>query len=332
MSDLNRRDVLTDAMSVSDEVAASSLDPGRMVRLPGGPFLMGSDDFYPEERPAHRVTVPPFSIDAYPVTNASFRRFVDATGYVTVAERTRDAAERGPSDGAPGGSLVFRFPHLTGGPLDQACWWSLVPGACWRHPEGPGSDLAGRDDHPVVHVAFEDAQAYARWAGKALPTEAEWEYAARGGLEGATFAWGNDFAPGGRLMANVWVGEFPWQRIVNGEHLTTSPVGAYLPNGYGLFDMMGNVWEWTVDRFRFHPWTGRHRATDARADETAPGPVLDDVDPEPLGEPHHVVKGGSYLSAANYSFRYRPAARRAQQPQVSAAHLGFRCVVRETDG
>jgi formylglycine-generating enzyme required for sulfatase activity len=273
------------------------------------------------------VSVAPFRIDVYPVTNASFRRFVEATGYLTVTER---AANAGYADHAAA-SLVFQFPHLTGGSLEEGSWWRRVPGACWRHPDGPDSDLAGRDDHPVVHVAFEDAQAYAAWAGKSLPTEAEWEYAARGGLAGATFAWGNDFAPGGNLMANVWIGEFPWQRLAEGEHRTTSPVGSYPPNGYGLYDMTGNVWEWTVDRFRFHPWTGTRRSTDAGSepDWAVAGDADEDPDAEPQGAPHHVLKGGSYLSAANYSLRYRPAARRALQPHESAGHIGFRCVVRE---
>src|SRR5215831_2746368 len=228
-----------------------------MTWLPGGTFQMGSDRFYPEERPVHRVDVPGFWMDSHPVTAEEFRRFVKATGYVTVAERPLERADYPDADPdlmLPG-SLVF---HRTPGPVDlrdYRNWWAYVPGACWRHPEGPGSDCRRRERHPVTHVAYEDAQAYAAWAGKELATEAEWEYAARGGLDGAVYAWGDEFAPDGVMMANTWQGEFPWQNLLTDRYERTSPVGAFPPNGYGLYDMTGNVWEWTCDYF-----APRHRA------------------------------------------------------------------------
>jgi sulfatase modifying factor 1 len=235
--------------------------PGRaphkdMAWIQGGTFLMGSEDFYPEEGPVHQVTVDGFWIDAHPVTNAEFRRFVKATGYVTVAEHPPDPADYPDADPAllVPGALVFQPAR---GPVDLRDWrnwWAWVPGACWRHPEGPGSTLHGRDRHPVVQVAYADAQAYAAWAGKTLPSEAEWEYAARGGLDGAVFAWGDEFAPRGRMLANTWQGEFPWRNLLLDRYAGTSPVGAFPPNGYGLSDMTGNVWEWTSDYFALqHP-------------------------------------------------------------------------------
>jgi sulfatase modifying factor 1 len=285
-----------------------------MIRLPGGSFLMGSEDFYPEERPVRRVSVEPFAIDAHPVTVAEFRRFVKATGHVTVAERAPDAADfpdADPEQLVPG-SLVF---NPSRGPVDLRDfrnWWSYLPGAAWRTPEGPGSDTYQRARHPVTHVAYEDAQAYAAWAGKALPTDAEWEYAARGGLEGATYAWGDEFAPGGQMMANTWQGEFPWQNLLQDGYGGTSPVGTYPPNGYGLFDMTGNTWEWTVDPFKA-----------AHSESPCCGGAAPQPDEERL-----VIKGGSHLCAPSYCLRYRPAARQSETPDTSTSHLGFRCVVR----
>jgi formylglycine-generating enzyme len=283
------------------------------VGVPGGSFLMGSDAFYPEERPVHRVAVEAFSIDARPVTVGQFRRFVTDTGYVTVAERPLDPALYPDADPAllVPGSLVFRPAR---GPVDLSDprnWWSYVPGACWSRPEGPGSDTYTRGRHPVTHVAYEDAAAYAEWAGKALPTEAEWEYAARGGLEGKVFAWGDELAPEGRMMANSWQGEFPWQNLMHDGHAGTSPVAAFPANGYGLHDMTGNVWEWTTDHF-----TGSH--------ETASccGPPADER------IPRRIIKGGSHLCAPNYCLRFRPAARQGEAVDTSTGHIGFRCVVR----
>ena len=302
-----------------------------MVSIPAGEFLMGSNDFYPEERPVHRVSVDAFWIDEHPVTVAEFRRFVKATGYVTVAERPLDP------DAYPGadpnllvpGSLVF---HMTSGPIDlddYTNWWSYVPAASWRHPEGPDSTLNGRDRHPVTQVAFEDAEAYAAWAGKELPTEAEWEYAARGGLESKTFAWGDEFAPKGRMMANTWQGEFPWQNLVTDGFEKTSPVKSFPPNGYGLYDMAGNVWEWTADYFTpRHPDEVEHPCCAPRNPRVRePDPGVEASNP---GDrfPRKAIKGGSHLCAPSYCLRYRPAARSAETIETSTGHIGFRCVVR----
>src|SRR5215218_10336101 len=225
-----------------------------MTWIAPGAFLMGSEDFYAEEAPVRRVDVAGFWIDTQPVTVAAFRRFVRETGHLTLAERAPDAADYPDADPemlVPG-SLVFR---PTRGPVplnDWKRWWDYVPGASWRSPEGPGSDTYTRARHPVVHIAHEDAVAYAAWAGAALPTEAEWEFAARGGLEGATYAWGNEFSPKGKTMANTWQGEFPIENLRIDRFERTAPIGSFPPNGYELFDMTGNVWEWTTDWYRDH--------------------------------------------------------------------------------
>lgn len=297
-----------------------------MVVIPGGTFLMGSVDFYPEERPVREATAAAFSIDRLPVSNDEFRRFVEATGYVTCAERPvtiEEYPEADPSLLLPGSSVFVRTP----GPVDLRDlrdWWAYVPGASWRHPEGPASNLEGRGAHPVVHVAYEDAWAYAHWVGKELPTEAEWELAARGGLTGSTYAWGEEFAPGGRRMANTWEGEFPFERR-NSDHERTSPVGAFPPNGYGLSDMIGNVWEWTADS-----WTMPTRELPASPCCSGGGRItLTSKPPDPPGMvASMVVKGGSFLCAPNYCRRYRPAARQPQTIDTSTSHIGFRCVVR----
>jgi sulfatase modifying factor 1 len=282
--------------------------------IPGGVFGMGDNRFYPEERPVREVSVDGFWMDETPVTVADFRRFVKRTGHVTVAERPLDPADYPDADPAllKPGSLVFRPSR---GPVDLSDphnWWEYVPGAGWERPEGPGSDVYTRGRHPVVQVAPEDAEAYASWAGKALPTEAEWEYAARGGLERAVFAWGDDLAPGGRMMANFWQGEFPWQNLLSDGWLGTSPVGSFPPNGYGLLDMTGNVWEWTSDTFDVR---------EIAASCCAPGSA---------GErfPRRVIKGGSHLCAPNYCLRFRPAARQGESIDTSTTHIGFRCIVR----
>jgi formylglycine-generating enzyme len=222
-----------------------------MVRIAGGTFRMGSEDFYPEERPVHEVSVDGFWMDRCVVTNAQFGRFVVATGYVTLAERPPNPADYpgAPQETLVPGALLF---HKTAGPVDLrnfANWWAWTPGTNWRQPLGPGSSLAGIDQHPVVHVAYDDAEAYARWAGKELPTEAQWEFAARGGLDGKKFTWGDDHFPGGKAMANTWQGEFPWENLGIDGYEGTSPVGTFPANGYGLHDMAGNVWEWTCDWF-----------------------------------------------------------------------------------
>jgi formylglycine-generating enzyme required for sulfatase activity len=292
------------------------------IWIEGGTFLMGSDEFYPEERPAHRVAVDGFWMDAHPVTVDEFRRFVAATGWVTIAERPPDPAAYPDVDPAllVPGSLVFRQPPRRVSLTMPQVWWAYVPGACWHRPEGPGSSLTGRENHPVTHVAYPDAEAYADWAGAALPTEAEWEFAARGGLEAATFVWGDEFAPGGRLMANTWQGEFPWQNLELDGFIGTAPVGSFRPNGYGLFDMAGNVWEWTADCFT------PHHPTPSSACCVPRNPQVPAV--VPSGPASRVLKGGSHLCAPNYCLRYRPAARSPQVVDSSACHIGFRCVVR----
>ena len=306
--------------------------PAGMKWIRGGECLMGSDEFYPEERPVRRVAVDGFWMDEHPVTAAEFQRFVRETGYVTVAERPLDPADYPGADPAllVPGSSVF---HPSRGPVDLSDnrnWWQYVPDASWRRPGGPGTSLAGRDRHPVVHVAYEDVEAYANWTGKDLPGEAEWEFAARGGLEGAIFAWGDEHFPGGKAMANSWQGEFPWQNLKLDGFAGTSPVGSFPPNGYGLYDITGNVWEWTCDWFTArHPDDVRHaccvprnpRITDR---ESSYGPSS-----EPGSNiPRKVIKGGSHLCAPNYCLRYRPAARQPQMIDTSMSHLGFRCITR----
>ena len=289
---------------------------------------MGSDEHYPEEAPAHRVRVGGFAIAARQVTNADFAAFVAETGYTTVAERPLDPADfpGAPEENLVPGSMVF---VPTPGPVDLrhlSQWWSWTPGASWRQPLGPASDLDGLGDHPVVHVAHEDAVAYATWAGAQLPTEAQWEYAARGGEEGLAFTWGDEPRPGGRIMANTWDGpDFPWRTTGESGFLRTAPVGSFPPNGYGLYDMAGNVWEWTQDW-----WTTRHP-------EDAATPCCVPVDPRggdradsydarqpQFRVPRKVIKGGSHLCADSYCLRYRPAARRPQPVDTGMSHIGFR--------
>lgn len=303
-----------------------------MVRVAGGSFRMGSDRHYPEEAPSHRVGVDPFWIDVTPVTNRQFRAFVEATGHVTFAEIAPD-----PKD-YPGalphmlraGSLMFNPPSHPVDLRDWSQWWTFKFGATWRKPYGSGSSIKGMDDHPVVHVAYRDAEAYAAWAGKALPTEAEWEFAAWGGQEDSEFAWGDELTPGGRHMANTWQGNFPFENTKDDGWARTSPVRAFPPNGYGLFDMIGNVWEWTTDF-----WSTRHEADAPKAccvpQNPRGGPEADSYDPRlpAIRIPRKVLKGGSHLCAPNYCRRYRPAARHAEPIDTSTSHVGFRCVVRE---
>jgi formylglycine-generating enzyme len=302
-----------------------------MVWIPGGTFEMGSNDHYPEERPVHRVTVDGFWIDRCPVTNERFRHFVKTTGHVTFAEIPPNPADY------PGalphmlyaGSLVFVKPT---GPVDLGNfgnWWTFMRGADWRHPTGAQSSIGGRKRHPVVHVTFGDAEAFARWEGKELPTEAEWELAARGGLEGVEYAWGNELAPRGRHRANTWQGEFPWQNLLVDRYEGTSPVDAFPANGYGVYDMIGNVWEWTTD------WYGPGHEAEPVTTCCIPhnprgGGEAESYDPcQPaIRIPRKVLKGGSHLCAPNYCRRYRPAARFPEPVDTSTCHVGFRCVVR----
>lgn len=300
----------------------SEHDPHDMVLLSGGAFAMGSDDFYPDERPVHEASVSAFWIDVHPVTNEDFRRFVAATGYVTVAERVLDPADfpgTPPADLAPG-SLVFT---PTAGPVDLRDWrqwWRWQPGASWRHPEGPESSIAGRERHPVVQVAFADAEAYALWAGKRLPTEAEFEYAARGGAEGGSFAWGDEAFPGGVPQAHTWIGRFPYE-IADEYAGSTAPVGSFPANGYGLVDTIGNVWEWTTGYYApRHDVGGVPVERDGRLDLLAASSA------EPGSRvPRRTLKGGSHLCSPDYCLRFRPAARSPQAEDSSTTHIGFRC-------
>jgi formylglycine-generating enzyme required for sulfatase activity len=305
--------------------------PG-MVWIEGGAFLMGSDKHYPEEAPAHRVEVDGFWIEVEPVTNYRFKKFVEATGYVTLAERTPDPSlypGAKPEMLVPA-SVVFQKAKRTVEMADCYNWWTYVKGADWRHPEGPGSSLKGRLDHPVVHVAYEDAVAYATWAGKDLPTEAEWEFAARGGLDGAEFAWGEELEPLGRIMANTWQGKFPWQNLARDGFEGTSPVGSFPANGYGLSDMIGNVWEWTTDWYQDHSNAQQSSCCGGTVRNPKGGAREKSIDPRmshvPI--PRRVLKGGSFLCAPNYCRRYRPAARMAQAIDTSTCHTGFRCILR----
>ena len=302
-----------------------------MLWIPGGTFAMGCDKEYPEERPVHRVTVDGFWLDRTPVTNERFARFVAETGHTTFAEIPPNP------DDYPGalpemlyaGSLVFFKPAGKVDLTNFTNWWQYKRGADWRHPYGPDSSIDGLEQHPVVHVTFGDAEAFARWEGKSLPTEAEWEFAARGGLDGARYAWGDEFLPDNRHLANTWQGEFPWQATVKDGYEGTSPVGSYPPNGYGAVDMIGNVWEWTTDWF-----VPRHPSDEVKAcciPKNPRGPAIEhsyDARQPEIRIPRKVLKGGSHLCAPNYCRRYRPAARFPEPVDTSTCHVGFRCVVR----
>ena len=308
--------------------------PEGMVWIPGGTFTMGSDDKMARrnEQPAHRVTVSGFWMDAVPVTNARFREFVEKTGYVTMAERKPDWEEirRQLPPGTPKpdekmlvpGSMVFT---PSDGPVDlreMGNFWRWQPGADWKHPEGPGSSLEGREQHPVVQICWDDAVAYAKWAGKRLPTEAEWEFAARGGSASARYYWGEEFTPGGKAMCNSWTGEFPHRNTRSDGWERTSPVKSYPPNGYGLYDMAGNVWNWVADWYRPDTHEELSREPDCR-DPKGPLRSFSPVNPH---QPERVTKGGSFLCSESYCASYRPSARRGLPPDTGMSHVGFRCV------
>ena len=324
----------------------SDQGPAGMVLIPGGEFNMGSEaNFaFPNEKPVHRVQVAPFFLDAHPVTNAEFAKFVEATGYQTVAERAVVWEEmkkqvplgtpKPPDDVLQPGSLVFR---PTSGPVDlrdMSQWWIWTTGASWKHPEGEGSSIKGRENHPVVQVAWEDAQAYAKWAGKRLPTEAEWEFAARGGLDGWRFAWGDQENPAGKMMVNRWTGDFPYRNDSKDGFVGTSPVGSFSPNGYGLYDMGGNVWNWCSDLYRADTFAERADANavccDPKGPPSAAGEKPMPGDPSPPtvpGAERRVTKGGSFLCHPSYCESYRPAARRGTSPDTGSSHVGFRCAM-----
>lgn len=329
----------TAPVSSSPSAQVIAKDPGEapagMVWIPGGEFLMGTDDSQanPVERPAHRVRVEGFWIDQTEVTNSQFQRFVEATGYKTTAERPVDweqlktqvspGTAKPPDEQLAPGSLVFTPPDCPV-PLDDITnWWKWVPGASWRHPDGPGSSIAGKDDFPVVHVSWDDAVAYARWASKRLPTEAEWEFACRGGLEGKAYAWGDEFQPAGKYQANTWQGHFPDINSDEDGFPRLSPVKSFPPNSYGVHDMIGNVWEWCSDWYR--PDTYRLDASSSRVVNPT-GPEKS-YDPDEPYQPKRVTRGGSFLCSSNYCTNYRPSARRGTAIDSGMSHLGFRCVL-----
>jgi formylglycine-generating enzyme required for sulfatase activity len=309
--------------------------PG-MVWIPGGEFTMGTDSElgWPDEKPAHRVKVDGFWMDATEVTNAEFSRFVEATNYVTTAEKPPNVEEilRQMPPGTPPppkeklvpGSLVFK---PTAGPVDTrdfSQWWHWTPGASWKHPDGPGSNLQGKDDHPVVQVSWDDAVAYANWAGKRLPTEAEWEFAARGGLEGKPYVWGDEKpGAGGKWQCNIWQGDFPYRNTAEDGYERTAPAKSYPPNGYGLYDTAGNVWEWCAD------WYDRELYRRRAGNGVAVNPTGPDrtIDPQRPFMPQRVQKGGSFLCNDSYCSRYRPSARHGCSPDTGMSHVGFRCVM-----
>jgi formylglycine-generating enzyme len=318
--------------SQNDAVRHREKAPAKdMIWVPGGTFMMGSDKNYLEEAPAHAVTVEGFWIDQFTVTNAQFSRFVEETNYVTLAERAPNAGDypgAKPELLVPA-SVVFQRQPVMVDLNNHFNWWRYIPGANWRHPQGPQTTLKNLAKHPVVHVAFEDAEAYAKWASKDLPTEAEWEFAARGGFEGAQFTWGEEYIPDGKFMANTWQGDFPVENSLDDGWEWTAPVGSFPANGYGLHDMAGNVWEWTTDWYQEH---NKIQSTCCGSINPRGGEREASYDPcsPEIKIPRKVMKGGSFLCAPNYCQRYRPAARMAQPIDTSTCHLGFRCIVRVT--
>lgn len=297
-------------------ISGSNTKPTRIV---GGTFTMGSASFYPEEGPTRKVSVETFELDLHPVTNREFAKFVAATGHVTVAEQALNPSDfpGAELDSLAPGSLVFTPTDAPVDLRDWRQWWRWVPGANWQHPHGPESDLTGLDDHPVVQVAFADASAYAAWAGKRLPTEAEWEFAARGGIDGATYAWGDEPNTQPRLLANTWQGRFPYLNKGANGWQGTSPVGSFPPNGFGLFDMTGNVWEWTSDQWSENHSEAQHNCCSGTTGDRSAVPGE--------GIPRRVLKGGSHLCAPEYCLRYRPSARSPQSEDSATTHIGFRC-------
>lgn len=309
---------------LANRAPAAEPAPDGMVWIPGGEFWMGSNEFS-DAQPWHRVHVDGFWMDKTEVTNEQFEKFVKATGYVTVAERapTKEEFPDAPPENLVAGSVVFT-PPAQPVPLDTHFrWWNYVKGANWRHPTGPGSDLKGKDKHPVVHIAYADALAYCKWAGKRLPTEAEWEFAARGGLEKKSYAWGDDFKPDGKWKANTFQGHFPDKNAVEDGFAATAPVGSFPANGFGLFDVAGNVWEWTSDWYRPDYFKTLAAAGDVARNPRGPSTSFDPSEP---GTKKRVHKGGSYLCTDQYCARYMPGGRGKGEEDTGTNHLGFRCV------
>jgi sulfatase modifying factor 1 len=330
--------------SASQATGASSATPSptpihrEMAWIPGGEFTMGSDaqDAEPQERPAHRVRVSGFWMDRTDVTNAQFRQFVQATGYITTAERPTDweqmklqlppGTPKPPDDQLVAASLVFVAPDHPVSLDDVSAWWHWTPGANWRHPAGPGSSIEGQDDYPVVQVSWDDASNYAKWAGARLPTEAEWEYAARGGLEGKKYCWGEGDPITPRPRCNIWQGIFPYRNDKANGHAGPTPVKSFPPNTYGLYDMAGNVWQWCADWFDVYAYHSEVAASSGNPliDPKGPDKSLDPSDPY---TPKRVTRGGSFLCSATYCASYRVSARRGTSPDTSLSHTGFRCVI-----
>lgn len=321
----------------------ASAEPANMVWIPGGEFTMGNEQRMsrPNERPAHRVRLDPFWIDRHHVTNAEFRKFVEATGYVTTAERKPEwetirvqvfpGTPKPADDAFIAGAMVFvSTPEPV--PLDDwSQWWRFVPGANWRHPQGPSSTIEGKDNHPVVQVSYEDAQAYAKWIGKRLPTEAEWEMAARGGLDKASYSWGDDFTLNGKPMANTFRGTFPVVTTKTLGIAGTTAVATYPPNGFGLYDMAGNAWQWVADWYRSDAFQMESQQNLAMNPQGPRDSYDDETRTAPANAPSKVIRGGSFLCSEEYCTSYRPSARRGNDPYNPMSHIGFRLVMSQSD-
>ncbi|MEJ1240091.1 formylglycine-generating enzyme family protein [Chryseolinea sp. T2] len=314
--------------------SVKAASPEGMVWIPGGEFSMGTNDpeSYAAERPAHRVKVDGFWMDATEVTNAQFKKFVDETGYITTAEKKPDWEELKKTlpPGTPkpaetmlaAGSLTFSPPSYAVSLDDYSQWWAWTTGTDWKHPGGPGTNINGKDNFPVVHVSFDDAVAYSKWAGKRLPTEAEWEFASRGGRDNQRYSWGDDFKPGGKFMANTFQGTFPSKNEAEDGFAGASPVKSYPPNDYGLYDIIGNCWEWTSDFFDVNYYADLSKSGLA-VNPQGPGKTNDPQEPFSI---KHVTRGGSFLCASDYCVNFRPSARQGSAYDSGMSHIGFRCV------